>query len=142
MRFFKCPIKGTGRIIGIFVIGRPEIFNSNLTGIRSILTGIDKNSSICIHDPEVCILKSSCRIQSQGNLIIVRIFYSLPDFLLGCDMAGCAVKRSTGSFFQLFFYKVRSSGGKQQKADSSDGKIEYQQFAVKMLFHQAFTSNL
>ena len=40
------------------------------------------------------------------------------------------------------FYQVGATGGKQQKADSAQHKVQDQQFSIKMLFHESFTSNL
>ena len=113
-----------------------------MSGITVVFGSVYKNGSFSIHDPEICIFKRGSRRKREGKLLAVRIFYRLPDLILGNNMAGCPVKGSTGSFFQLLFYEVGATGGKQQKADSSDNKIKNQKLGVEMLFHEAFTSNL
>ena len=52
------------------------------------------------------------------------------------------VKVLSGGAFKPFFYQVGAAGGKQQKADSPQHKIQDQQFGIKMLLHESFTSNL
>jgi hypothetical protein len=87
-------------------------------------------------------LKCGSRGKSQGEGGIFRVFYRLTEFISGNYLAGCAVKGLSGGAFKPFFYQIGASGGKEQKADSAQHKIQDQQFGIKMLFHESFTSNL
>ena len=114
-----------------------------ITLVAGLLLGcVYQNVPICIHNPEICILKGCCRGKSQGEGFVFGAFYSLTKFIFGNQLAGSAVKGLSGRALQPFFYQVGATGGKQQKADSAQHKVQDQQFSIKMLFHESFTSNL